>query len=294
MYSIYSVHHITHSLTANVLLFMTHSHTHTRTHAQGFGTQTGEYGSAGGRRTVAYLEASQLHYDDDTQKEFRIVLAAEYTREVQRVAPNWLRLDASVSEAMFVVRETFGDRTKELPMSVSIQCVGERHDALTAQSVVPSQLTAEQLCNALHSTTLLVAGATTMFAKWARDFQYHTNTLPLFDQQRSDQAGGDPNIRYFHSYWSIPPHTALVVRITPPDPCQSWNFQLNNHWMESLDYRYHRVHTNSALATRDEMSEKGSSGQPSFTLVIAHEGEERSRRKDLNWLSTTGHSCGTM
>ena len=31
-----------------------------------------------------------------------------------------------------------------------------------------------------------------MFAKWASEFKSHTNMLPLFDQQRSNNVGGAP------------------------------------------------------------------------------------------------------
>ena len=47
----------------------------------------------------------------------------------------------------------------------------------------------------LQQAAVLVAGASAMFAKWARGFQAHTNALPLFDQATSNAAGGDPNIR---------------------------------------------------------------------------------------------------
>ena len=49
-------------------------------------------------------------------------------------------------------------------------------------------------------------------------------------------AGGDPNICYYHSYWQLGSEEDLVIEVTPPD-CDSWNFQLDNNWMESLDYR---------------------------------------------------------
>jgi len=260
----------------------------------GFGTQSGEYGGSGGRHTVAYLEASQLIYDDEAKSRFRLVLAAEYTPELQLLAPNWLRLKLDPPEAMFVVRETFGNRTGERPMTVSISCWGAPDEVTTELSTTPSSLSTKQLCKALQSTTLMVAGASSMFAKWARDFQQHTNQLPLFDQQRSDQAGGDPNIRYFHSYWTIPDGMALVLTVEPPVPCQSWNFQVNNHWMESLDYRYHKVHTNSVLATPEETKSGAERSCPCFSIVLAHEGEDRRLRRDQTWLSTTGHNCGTM
>ena len=41
----------------------------------------------------------------------------------------------------------------------------------------------------------------------------------------------------------VVPVQALVVEARPP-PCATWNFQINNYWMESLDYRYSVVHFN--------------------------------------------------
>jgi hypothetical protein len=38
-------------------------------------------------------------------------------------------------------------------------------------------------------------------------------------------------------------HSCQVIESKVP-PCRTWNFQLNNYWMESLDYRYHTIHVN--------------------------------------------------
>ena len=73
---------------------------------------------------------------------------------------------------------------------------------------------------------------------------------------------------------------ALVIEATPP-PCDYWNFQLCNYWLESLDYRYRPVHYN-AHTTRYE-------ADGSFRLVVA--------AHDLgfaNWVDTEGHRRGTM
>jgi hypothetical protein len=93
-------------------------------------------------------------------------------------------------------------------------------------------------------------------------------------------AHGDPNIVYYHGYWRLAPDEALVIEATPP-PCDTWNFQLNNHWMESLDYRYHPIWVNKHTA------HTGADG--SVRVVVAHEdpGVE-------NWIPTCGHDRGTM
>ena len=126
----------------------------------------------------------------------------------------------------------------------------------------------------------LVASCAALFSGWAAGFQSHTNELPKFDDAVSMGAGGDPNICYYHSYWQLGPEETLVIEVTPPE-CDFWNFQLDNHWMESLDYRYHRIHINKHTARyRDDGS---------LRIVVAHDdpGVE-------NWIETAGHGQGTM
>jgi len=258
----------------------------------GFGTQSGQYGGKGGLRTVDYLEAEQLVYDDAAaggpsggERGFTILLSA--TRPAD--APNWLQLVPEPREAMFIVRQTFGIRASEQPARLSI---ARRHGAGEPSSRGgggggPTPLSAAKLDEGLQATAVLVAGASAMFAKWAAGFQQHTNQLPLFDQRRSNEAGGDPNIRYYHSYWRLPPGFVLRVTARPP-ACRCWNFQLNNHWMESLDYRHHPVHTNSTLARPD-------ASDPSlYTLLVSHADPNADGTFRGNFISTVGHQQGTM
>jgi hypothetical protein len=68
----------------------------------GFGTQSGQYGAAGGLQTVDYVQAEALAYDDGTSDRFSITLSAERGDTVG----NWLRLAPDVSPAaMFIVRQ---------------------------------------------------------------------------------------------------------------------------------------------------------------------------------------------
>jgi hypothetical protein len=125
-----------------------------------------------------------------------------------------------------------------------------------------------------------LVGAVALFANWAEGFAEHENTLPLFDVNESLAAHGDPNIVYYHSYWTLAPEEVLVVEVTPPE-CDYWNFQLNNHWMESLDYCHYRISVNKHEAVyRDDGSVR---------VVVAHEDPGLP-----NWLTTAGHDRGTM
>ena len=153
--------------------------------------------------------------------------------------------------------------------------------------------TCEQLDNGLKNAGLLVTGASLLFANWAKGFQNHCNQLPLFDQKKSDKAGGDPNIRYYHSYYKLAKDEVLVIDANVPkaelDPhAGMWNFQLNNHWMEALDYRYDRIHTNMYLAKyRNNKSVR-------IFVTPSRLSKEVHAQPSSTWLTTTGHLQGTM
>jgi hypothetical protein len=132
----------------------------------------------------------------------------------------------------------------------------------------------------LASAASLVSACAMIFPNWAKGFQKHKNQLPRFDPNLSRMFGGDPNIAYYHSYWELAPDEALVIEATPP-VCDYWNFQLNNYWMESLDYVHHQVCINKAGA---KLRPDGS-----VRLVVA----DRNPGVD-NWLDTAGHRFGTM
>ena len=231
-------------------------------HYLGFGTQIGHYGQGGGMPPTGYLEASEMGIEPDGC--FEILLSSTPQ------PGNWLRMTPETGN--LIVRQTFLDREHEEPAELAIERIGGTH--------APSPLTAAAIDEGLRSASTLVAGASLLFAKWARDFQKHTNELPLFDPAVSNAAGGDPNIVYYHSYWRLGPDEALVIEATPPE-CEHWNFQLDNHWMESLDYRYFTIHVNKHTA---HYAPDGS-----VRIVVAH------RDPGLpNWIDTVGHDCGTM
>ena len=230
-----------------------------------FGTHVGRYGQSGGLPPTGHIDATEIELDADGR--FELVLS-------QRPQPsNWLPMTSETGT--LIVRQTFADRDREEPAELTIERIN-----CAAEDKRPAPLTPQQLDEGLKSAGLLVAGAPLMFAKWARDFQRHSNALPRFDQDVSNTAGGDPNIAYYHSHWALAEDEALVIEVVPPD-CEYWNFQLNNYWMESLDYRYHRIHTNKHLARHE--------ADGSIRLVVAHQDPGLA-----NWIETAGHRSGTM
>jgi hypothetical protein len=106
--------------------------------------------------------------------------------------------------------------------------------------------------------------------------------LPPNDQEMCQRAGGDSNIFYHNSYWKLAPDESLLIEVAPPD-CATWNLQLSNYWMESLDYRYHRIHVNKHTAHYE--------ADGSVRIVLAHADPGPSWP---NWLSTCDHGEGAM
>ena len=230
-----------------------------------FGTQSGNYGEGGGLPPTGHIEAEQIELDENGY--FELILS----RNPQ--SGNWLPMKPETGT--LVVRQTFLDRETETPAELNIARIN-----CPDADRRPSPLTPAELDEGLKKAGALVMGAPLLFAKWARDFKKHSNELPRFDPQVSLAAGGDPNIAYYHSHWAIAQDEALVIEVKPPQ-CEYWNFQLNNYWMESLDYRHHRIHTNKHLARYED--------DGSVRLIVAHDDPGLP-----NWLETAGHTSGTM
>ncbi len=231
-------------------------------HYLAFGTQAGHYGQGGGLPPTGALEASQLEID--ANGDFEIILSCD------RRPGNWLRMTPETG--LLIVRQTFLDRSQETLARLQV----ERIDGPGQ----PGPITPRMVDEGLRNASTLVAGASLLFSKWARDFQKHSNQLPQFDPAVSSAAGGDPNIAYYHSHWQLGRDEALVIDVMPPR-CEHWNFQLNNYWMESLDYRYFTIHTNKHSAVKR--------ADGSVRLVVAHQDPGLP-----NWIQTVGHECGTM
>ena len=140
-----------------------------------FGTQSGNYGQGGGLPPTGYIESDQIEVDENGC--FELVLSCSPQGR------NWLPMKPETGA--LVVRQTFLDRDREVPADLTIERINCPEDERRA-----SHLTAKALDQGLKNAGALAAGAPLLFAKWARDFQKHSNELPQFDPQVSLAAGG--------------------------------------------------------------------------------------------------------
>ncbi len=231
-------------------------------HYLDFATQSSGVASSGKSRQGGHLDAADLEIGPDGR--FEIWLSCEPKKG------NWLSMTPDTTA--LIVRQTYLDREREQPAQLRIERIGGDGK--------PTPLTPEALDAGFRSASGLVVGCAALFSGWAQGFQKHTNQLPKFSDAISMGAGGDPNIGYYHSYWKLAPEEALLIEVKPP-ACESWNFQLDNHWMESLDYRHHRIHVNKHTARYRP--------DGGVRIVVAH------RDPGVpNWIETAGHSQGTM
>lgn len=229
-----------------------------------FGTKANRYAVDGTMASTGELDSADIKLKADGS--FEIIVSA--TREGE----NWLPL--AEDSSMLIVRQTFLDRAHEIPAQVQIE-------ALDAPRATPLPLDVPQLIQNLTRTVGFVEGTAKTFVNWTNmlvEQQY--NQLATTDQAMFQKAGGDPAIFYLHGYWKLAPDEALVIQTAVP-ACVFWNFQCDNVWFESLDYRHHRIHVNAHSA---KLNADGT-----LTLVLAPHDTGVG-----NWIDTAGHAHGTM
>ena len=227
-----------------------------------FGTKANRYAVDGTLASTGELDAPNLQINSDGT--FEVLVSRN------RQPGNWLPMSAD--STMLLVRNTILDRQRETPAIMSIERIGAPGK--------PAPLTAARIERALLATAAFVKGTAHTFADWVHSYQAKPNQLATIDQTVFFRAGGDPNIFYLHGYWTLKADEALVIEVKPPE-CEFWNFQLDNYWMESLDYRYAPIWVNSHTARYN--------ADGSATITIARE-----NRGFSNWMDTDGHTSGHM
>jgi hypothetical protein len=222
----------------------------------------GGFGGSGGRGTGTTLHEHELEIAPDGS--FEIILSQ------REHAGNWLRLEPDTTS--MAIRQTFLHKATDERAVLHIE-------RLDGDGTPPPPLQPAQLYASLLGSAAYIRAITSIGAAWAERNATHPNEF--YDAQGDEtRLFKDPQIEWNMAYITLDETQALVVDFVPPE-CDYWMLALHNHWMETLDYRYHPVTLNSATATPN--------ADGSVTVVVAH------RDPGVpNWLSLAGHDRGVL
>ena len=228
-----------------------------------FGVKENRYSIDGTMVSLGEIDLSEISVSKEGN--FKLVLGQDLSDK------NYLHIPPQSN--MLIVRQTYSKRITQKHAVISIKRLGAPLD--------PKLLTYGELGNHLKQSLAFVRGTAHTFLGWVNDFKKnHRNALPLGDQSFFQAAGGDPKIFYLHGYFDFNSDHYLEIKTEVPT-CEFWNFQLENYWMESLDYRHYPIHINSVTAKLDSES--------SVTIIVSH-----GNLNVKNNLITEGRNNGAM
>lgn len=231
-------------------------------HLISFGTFSGGLGTPKGLVRDAYLTTDEMELGPDGS--FEISLSSE------RKQGSWLRLGPETNALQ--VRQTLLERHRQAPGTLELV----RADG----GAGPGPLDPAKFEAALDRVGLTIGGTVGVFLNWTERFRAHLHEIRPLAPELLAFAQGDPNTSYHYGYWELAPHEAFVIELRPP-PCEYWNLQIGNHWLESLDFHHHRTHVNQATVRPE--------ADGSVRIVVAH------RDPGVpNWLDTAGHRRGGL
>ena len=170
-------------------------------------------------------------------------------------------------EIAVMVRQYFTDRRKQAPVILSIERVGSHPEAaLDARSLARSLDRARRNLEVVFERTL----QTWKMASGA--------LLNRFVSMEGAALFPTPDNTYIACWYRFGADQVMFVRGTVPK-ARYWSFCLYNAWMESLEYRTHRIAVNH---TDLDVAADGS-----YELCLSHHDPGHP-----NWIDTTGHLAG--
>jgi len=223
----------------------------------GLGTYSGVYGVDARIERTGFLDTSRIEAGPDGRLEIRLSAKPQ--------PGNWLPMREDTR--LLIIRQFRQDWAREEVAKLELECLSSGNK--------PSLLTPARIARGLDEAARFVNATAAIFADWAEEFAQAPNTV-----MEKFTGLGDPNNKFWHGYWSLREGEALLIEFAPP-ACEAWNFQLNNYWEESLDYRYFPVHVNKHTARRE--------ADGRVALVVAPRDPGFG-----NWIDTVGHRHGTL
>lgn len=183
---------------------------------------------------------------------------------------NWLRTDERSTGML--VRQFFPTPDRVEPMELSLENI-------SSGDKPPTPLTLAQATGAMQRAAGMFAAMVPIMQGELLAKGSNKNSFDTDIGDPTSTSGGVPGGNAVTARWSIEPHEALLVTVTPPEPCAYWDVQVGNGWYESFDYRQHFSGLTCEGVTYDR--------DGSFTLVLS----ERDPGV-ANWLEAAGHREG--
>jgi len=210
-------------------------------------------------RVVANVSQRDIRFDADG--------AYELTVGPDASGPNTIRLEPDA--VCVITREYYPDRTRARLGEFTIEPI---------DPPPPPLLTDATLAHRLRAVATFVR-ETIQFTPLPSGLP--PNLLgPAMPWNPQQPGWGTPDNVYSLGLFSLEADEALVIEGRSPR-CIYWGAQLWNRFMQSLDYRYHRVSLNHSQVTLEP--------DGSFRLVVAHRDPGMP-----NWISTAGHHDGVV
>jgi len=231
-------------------------------HYLSFITNANKFAEDGTMIKTGELEPEDMIFDEDGN--FEILLHQSPAEQ------NWLPMELETN--LLVVRQTFLDKVTEVPATINIRCLDGKEK--------PSELSEQEVDQGLKKAVNFVKGTTSLFKSWTSLYRKLPNQFSSLEQDMYLKAGGDPNIHYLYGHWELNEDQGLLIKTEVPK-CEYWNFHLNNHWLESLDYRYFDICINNASANLES--------DGSLIVLVSSKNPGAS-----NWLDVAHHESGTM